>query len=179
MVAINIIAAISRRGGIGLNNKIPWDLKGDMSNFKRLTIGNGNNSVIMGRKTWESLNGCPLKNRKNIVISSILKNIDNNIKVVNSLGEAIEYSNKKKYTTTWIAGGSRIYDEALSVYKVSGLYLTRVDTGAVCDTFFPHFNDSFSINKLGEWETEHNMKYRYEYYISKALSTQIFSKDIC
>jgi len=82
MVAINIIAAISRRGGIGLNNKIPWDLKGDLYYFKKMTRGYGNNSVIMSRKTWESLNGKHLKDRKNIVISSTLKDNNNNIKVV-------------------------------------------------------------------------------------------------
>jgi dihydrofolate reductase len=174
MVAINIIAAISRRGGIGLNNKIPWNLKGDMSHFKKLTTGNGNNSVIMGRKTWESLNNKHLKNRKNIVISATLNNETNNIKVVPSLSQALKYSKYKEYDTAWIVGGSRIYDEALSTYNVSGIHLTRVDTEIVCDTFFPHFNSLFDINKIGGWHMEDDVRYRYEYYRSKALSTQIF-----
>lgn len=178
MVAINIIAAISRRGGIGLNNKIPWDLKGDLSYFKKMTMGRGNNSVIMGRKTWESLNDKPLRDRKSIVISSTLKDNNNNIKVVPSLTDALKYSEYKDYDVAWIAGGSRIYDEALASYKVSDIHLTRVDTETVCDTFFPHFYDLFKVNKVGEWNIENDIRYRYEYYRSNMLSTQIYN-EVC
>ena len=52
---INIIVACSRRNGMGLRNKLPWNLKHDLHNFQKKTIGNENNCVIMGRRTWESL----------------------------------------------------------------------------------------------------------------------------
>ena len=173
MVVINIIAAISRRGGIGLNNKIPWNLKGDLVNFKKVTIGDGNNSVIMGRKTWESLDGKPLPGRKNIIVSSKLDNKDNNIKVVPSLDEALKYNKCNDYNTAWIIGGSRIYDEVVATSNVSGLYITRVDTEAVCDTFFPHIHNLFNINKIGGWHMENDQRYRHEYYRSTKFSTQI------
>ena len=57
-----------------------------MANFKKLTVGDGNNSIIMGKNTWDSLNRKPLLNRKNIVISSTLKDFPDDVKVVTSLG---------------------------------------------------------------------------------------------
>jgi dihydrofolate reductase len=177
MVVINMIAAISKRGGIGLNNKIPWNLRADLVNFKKATVGYGNNSVIMGRKTWESLDGKHLSERKNIVVSSKLDNKDNNIKVVSSLDKALMYNYNNGYDAAWIIGGSRIYDEALATHKVSGLYITRVDTDTVCDTFFPHINKNFDLNKVGMWRMENDQRYRHEYYVSKKFSTQIYDDN--
>ena len=67
----NAIAAISKNKGIGLNNKLPWKLKEDLIRFKKITIGNGNNSVIMGKNTWNSIKF--LNNRHNYIISSTLQ----------------------------------------------------------------------------------------------------------
>ena len=63
---ISIIAAVSNDGVIGVNGKIPWDIPEDMKHFKNIT---SQNTVIMGRKTFESI-GYPLPNRINIVVSS-------------------------------------------------------------------------------------------------------------
>ena len=63
---ISIIAAVSNDGIIGVNGKIPWDIPEDMKHFKNIT---SQNTVIMGRKTFESI-GYPLPNRINIVVSS-------------------------------------------------------------------------------------------------------------
>lgn len=52
---LKMIVATSKNGGIGLNGKMPWYIPSDMSFFKEKTIGNGNNAVIMGKNTWESL----------------------------------------------------------------------------------------------------------------------------
>ena len=62
---ISIIAAVSKNGVIGVDNKLPWNLPEDLKRFKELTT---NNVVIMGRKTYESI-GKPLPNRINIVIT--------------------------------------------------------------------------------------------------------------
>ncbi len=104
------------------------------------------------------------------------KDNNNNIKVVPSLTDALKYSESKEYDVAWVAGGSRIYDETLATYKVSDIHLTRVDTEAVCDTFFPHFEDLFDINNVGGWYIENDIRYRYEYYRSKMLSTQIYNE---
>ncbi len=65
----NIIAARCLSGGIGFNGKLPWRCKSDLREFSKLTKGNGNNAVVMGRKTWESLPNA-LKDRTNIILSN-------------------------------------------------------------------------------------------------------------
>ena len=67
-MTISIIVAISDNGAIGRNNQLLWHIKEDLRYFKRITSGH---TVIMGRKTWESL-GKPLPNRRNIVVSRTL-----------------------------------------------------------------------------------------------------------
>ena len=64
-MSISIIVAIGNQGQIGVNNRLPWKLKEDLENFRKLTIGN---VVIFGRKTFESI-GRPLPNRINVVIT--------------------------------------------------------------------------------------------------------------
>ena len=67
---VNIIVAYCKNNGIGKDNSLVWNIKDDMAKFKRLTIGNKNNAVIMGRKTYESLNNINgLVNRDNLILS--------------------------------------------------------------------------------------------------------------
>ena len=63
---IHLIWAQDQNGGIGQNGKLPWHISEDLKNFKSLTI---NSTIIMGRKTWDSLPIKPLPNRKNIILS--------------------------------------------------------------------------------------------------------------
>ena len=69
---MNMIVALCRNRGIGFRNQIPWAFKKDIQYFRDMTIGNGNNAVIMGRKTWWSLPDAftPLPKRTNIILSS-------------------------------------------------------------------------------------------------------------
>ena len=71
---MNIIVAMCKNRGIGINGMIPWSLKEDMKFFKNKTIGNGNNAVIMGRNTFESIS-TTLPKRRNYVISSTKSNV--------------------------------------------------------------------------------------------------------
>ena len=66
-----MIVAMDEDGFIGRGNRLPWKLSSDMARFKELTEGGGFNSVIMGRKTWDSLPDAfrPLPERVNIVMS--------------------------------------------------------------------------------------------------------------
>ena len=65
MKKITIIVAVSENFVIGIDNKLPWHISEDLKNFKKVTL---NHSVIMGRKTFESI-GKPLIERRNIVIT--------------------------------------------------------------------------------------------------------------
>ena len=101
-MTFNAIVATSNNKGIGLNNKLPWNLKSDLLRFKKLTIGNGNNCIIMGKNTWNSINF--LNNRHNYIISSTLK-IDEKkgnyeIKSFESIDSLISYLNTKNYNSS-------------------------------------------------------------------------------
>ena len=63
------IVCMNDLGGIGINNRLPWKSKLEMDYFRKVTTGNGNNAVVMGRKTFESLNYRPLKNRRNYIFT--------------------------------------------------------------------------------------------------------------
>ena len=63
------IVCINDLGGIGNANQLPWKSKVEMDYFKKMTIGNGNNAVVMGRKTFDSMNQRPLKMRRNYVFT--------------------------------------------------------------------------------------------------------------
>ena len=81
-----LICAMAENRTIGRNNSLPWKLPEDLKYFKRTTMGN---SIIMGRKTWESI-GRPLPGRTNIIISRDSNYEAEKAKVVNSLGAAIK-----------------------------------------------------------------------------------------
>lgn len=128
---INIIAAVSRNNVIGINNSIPWKIKEDMQMFKKLTT---NNTIIMGRKTFESI-GKPLPNRKNIIISS---NKINDVITYSSLREAI---NNCKNEEIFLIGGSKIYEEGMNY--ADKLYITLVNKSINGDTYFPFIDPRF------------------------------------
>lgn len=110
-----VILAAAPNGGIGYMNTIPWKLKGDLQRFKDITMGN---IVIMGRTTYESLpNGLP--GRKVIVISERLANgavsLKENVYFAKSLSDAIYMAEDIEGTEVYIAGGAKVYEEALKL----------------------------------------------------------------
>ena len=68
---MKLIVGFCRNRGIGYQNMLPWHLSEDLKRCKKLTIGTGNNAVIMGRNTWESLpkKYRPLPKRTNVVLT--------------------------------------------------------------------------------------------------------------
>jgi dihydrofolate reductase/thymidylate synthase len=140
----NIIAAVDKFYGIGINNRLPWKkLKYDMQYFQNITTSNlpfKQNAVIMGRNTWESIphKYRPLPNRKNIVISSTLAD-GGNATVKASLDSALECCND--VDDIYVIGGSQLYKEALGHPGLENLYLTHIDKEYNCDTFFPITDD--------------------------------------
>ena len=140
---VNLIVAYDEDNlGIGKNGQIPWKNKTDMQWFKEVTTGNGNNAVIMGRKTFESLGKKPLSNRLNIVISSQLFNNINEQEgyhVVTRLEDAINLARSKDIENVFIIGGSKLYREAIEKDLVDVYFEDAVKTGLQdrdYDTFY-------------------------------------------
>lgn len=123
---MKLIVACTRNGGIGLDGRIPWKLKGELKRFKDIT-SDGNNAVLMGRKTWESLPKKPLPNRKNIVISrkakGAFRTIEDGIDACYACDEI------------FCIGGAEIYNYVLSKGKVDEIHLSMVKNDYECDTF--------------------------------------------
>ena len=106
---MKMIVAISKSRGIGLGNSLPWKVKADMEYFKNITKGKGNNCVVMGKNTWDSIDSQirePLPKRDKIVMSR--NNLDittPNTQSIKSISELYALCNKKNYDDVWIKEG--------------------------------------------------------------------------
>ena len=136
---IIIAAMTSGKRVIGKDGKLPWDIPEDLKNFRRLTA---NSTVIMGRKTFESI-GRPLPKRDNIVVSSKMEQQEG-VVVCKSVEEAVETA-KGFGRETFVIGGSGIYKAFLPV--ADKMYLSFVKKEYDGDVCFPEFDES-------EWNIE-------------------------
>ncbi|MFH1621418.1 MAG: dihydrofolate reductase [Patescibacteria group bacterium] len=129
---INIIVAIAKNNCIGKNGQLPWHIPEDMKHFKELTNGK---TVVMGRKTWESLpeKFRPLPDRLNVVVTRQAGyQVPVGVLVFPSLESALAaYKNDE----TFVIGGAQIYTQALP--QTDRLYVTHVDQVIDGDAFFP------------------------------------------
>lgn len=128
---LSIIVAAAENDVIGRDNQLIWRLPNDLKHFKALTTGH---TVIMGRKTYESL-GRPLPNRTHIIITRNPDYRQEGCTVVHSLDEAISLARAAGETEAFIIGGGEIYRQAWN--KADTLYLTRVHTQVEGDTSIP------------------------------------------
>tara|TARA_E500000178_G_C16845170_1_gene672484 strand:- start:153 stop:680 length:528 start_codon:yes stop_codon:yes gene_type:complete len=159
-----ISVAYDSKNGIGKNNSIPWYLPEDLKYFSKLTKGNGNNAIIMGKNTWLSLPKKPLKGRDNLILSKTLEINENSpknnlIKTFKYLNSIMEFSKEQNYDEVWIIGGSEIYNLFLNKLKVKRIYATLIDKDYECDTFFPLINNWTIVNK--ESTIKDNIKITY------------------
>lgn len=134
---ISIIVSVSENWVIGKNNKLLWNLSGDLKRFKDLTT---NNAVIMGQKTFESLPKGALPNRTNIVLTDndnfTAPDIIITHSIIESLAQAkFKHGNKSE---VFIIGGGMIYKQFLEFADY--IYLTVVHTTIDGDTSFPELN---------------------------------------
>ena len=131
---ISFIVAKAENNVIGIHNKLPWHLKDDLQNFKRLTMGH---HILMGRKTFESI-GKPLPGRMSLVISSEPKANDNAVFWFNSIFRAIKHAERSGESELFIIGGEKIFKYALSL--VDRIYLTEVSGDIKGDVYFPQLS---------------------------------------
>ena len=131
---ISLIVAKSENNVIGVNNKLPWHLKDDLQNFKKLTLGH---HILMGRKTFDSI-GKPLPGRMSLVVSSEPKANGESVLWFNSIFRAIKQAERSGETELFIIGGEKIYKYALSL--VDRIYLTEVHSVVDGDVFFPQLS---------------------------------------
>lgn len=129
---IRIIAAIGQNHEMGNEGSLLCSIPHDLQRFKEITMGH---TVMMGRKTWESLPTRPLPHRRNIVLThSDL--IDNRCERYASIHEALQSLSPTE--AIFIIGGATLYRQFLSLAHT--LYLTRIEERFIADTFFPEMD---------------------------------------
>jgi len=119
---------------IGKNNGLPWHFSSDLKHFKQLTTGN---TVLMGRKTFESI-GKPLPNRESFVLSKSKHQDKEHLKFFDSITSAIQQIPTQQ---GYIIGGETLYQQTLD--GVDGIYLTLIDAEYEGDAYYPEIPPYF------------------------------------
>ena len=161
---LSIIVAVAKNNVIGKDNKLIWHLPEDLKRFKRLTTGH---TIIMGRKTFESL-GRVLPNRKHIVLCNDAEmNIDDeNVEVIDSIDKIEKYENSEE--ENFVIGGASIYK--LLLPKASKLYITKINQEFDGDVYFPEIDENeWKIVEREQGIKDEKNPYDYEYitYVRK------------
>ena len=143
--------------GIGKDGELPWKIKEDLNFFSKLTKGNKNNAVIMGKKTWISLKKY-LPDRDNLVLSTSItldETHDNNIvKSFQSIEDVNEFCEKKNYDDVWVIGGAEIYNQFIEKDLCDQCIITFINNNYDCDTFFPVLDSKWVISSILPMETK-------------------------
>lgn len=161
---ISIIAAVDRRMAIGYQNKLLFWLPNDLKHFKALTTGH---TIIMGRKTFESLPKGALPNRRNVVLSSNASASCPGAEVFTSLEKALESCAEDE--EVYIIGGASVYRQALPL--ADRLCLTEIDAEAPqADAYFPPVDPAVWQEKSREAhaaDEKHPCPYTFTDYIRR------------
>lgn len=139
---LTTIAAVAQNGVIGNKNDLIWRLPDDLKRFKNLTKGH---TMIMGRKTWESIGAKPLPHRRHIIITRNFDYEAEGAEIVSTIDEALELAHTDEQV--FIAGGGEIYTLAMPYIKKMELTIVHYDFEG--DTHFPDFN-------YGDWREASN-----------------------
>lgn len=161
---LSIIVAKAKNNIIGKDNSVPWKLPDDLKRFREKTLGH---TIIMGRKTFESLGGI-LPDRKHIILSRNPDfNIDSDyVKVVHSFLELQEYMDDEE--EHFVIGGAIIYN--LLMPYCNKMYVTQLNKDFEGDSLFPRINEEewkeISREK-GPEDGINEFDYEYITYIKK------------
>jgi dihydrofolate reductase len=156
---ISIIVAVSEDGGIGKDNELLWHISEDLKRFKRLTSGH---TVIMGKKTWESLPRKPLPGRKNIVLTDIPGEYFDSSLTAYSIEDAL--SKCEKNEEIFVIGGGSVYKQFMTL--ADRLYITHVHKKAEADIYFPEIDlKVWQVIEKEEFKETENQGIPYSYTI--------------
>jgi dihydrofolate reductase/thymidylate synthase len=196
MKKFNVILATDLKGGIGINNNLPWKFLIDLNFFKSITCSHSilpsintlDNILIMGRKTWESMNCKSLPNRLSWVITSQYKelneiNTNSKIKFFGNFYSAYIASTIYTDADIWVMGGYKIYDEALRHWACDKVFWTQVE--GIFDTDISINMSDYSIEWIHQIiKTDINKKDNKLYQLtflqgfSKPLIEQLYLKTM-
>lgn len=161
---LSLIVAVANNNVIGKGNALIWHLPNDLKRFKEIT---SEKTIIMGRKTFESL-GRILPKRKHVVLckSGCLNIDDERVEIVKDISELNKYINDKE--EHFLIGGATIYKLLLD--KVNKMYITHINEDFEGDAFFPEFDtNEWEIIEREKGIRDEKNPYDYEYitYVRK------------
>ncbi len=168
------VTMCSKTRGIGYKQLSPFKFN-DMKRFEKLTMGEDNNAIVMGKKKWLSLPKKPLPYSKNIVISNSLKNV--NAIIYND--PMLILKDKQKYDNIWVIGGGQLYNFYLRQNLIKEIYLTEVfnhnNKNIEFDTFFPRIPKDFKCDLENETVWNEGVVYgpilfKYSYIYKKYVN---------
>lgn len=165
---IAIIVAIGKNGEIGYENDLLFNIKDDLKRFRDITL---NHTIVMGRKTFESLP--KMLPKRNHVVFSKNENYthhhitEKNIDRISIVSEVSSYLKEKEFSDdiVFVIGGGEIYKLAMDFAQK--LYVTHVDFSKNADTFFPEISSSWEISEKSEtfFDENENCSYNFVDYV--------------
>ncbi len=155
-MTINMIAAVARNRAIGYQNKLIYWLPNDLKRFRQLTTGH---TILMGRRTFESLPKGALPNRRNCVLTRSRKDIPG----CECFGTWEEFvASCRDDENIYIIGGASLYRSLLD--KADRLCLTEVDdTPSEADTFFPDYSQGWTEERREEHPADERHAHAYAF----------------
>ena len=153
-IKFKLIAAVCSDGGMGYKGRLPWPhCRADMAHFAKRTTGAGNNAVIMGKKTWDSIPARPLRNRANLILSSQPPETRETRETretqqthaehwFGTMPDLFAHLEAAEYDEVWIIGGASIYEQFLAMHatgeiRIDEMCVTTMEGQFECDTFIP------------------------------------------
>jgi len=159
MKIISHLVAVSNNGVIGVDNDLPWNLKADLAHFREYTL---NKTIVMGRKTFESI-GRPLPKRTNYVVSRTIESIPG-AHVFKSLDDAFksaESNSDEADNELVIIGGGYLFRDTIDTFNK--LLITRVDCDIEGDVFYPELDLSkWSLLNTESFNKDHENDYNFK-----------------
>lgn len=154
---LGLIWAQARDGVIGRDNDMPWHVPEDLAHFVEVTRGH---PVVMGRRTWDSLQVQPLPGRLNVVVSRSPINLPQGTVLAHSLEDALETARVAAQSgDVWVIGGAQLYRSLID--SADRIELTELDLTVEGDTFAPPIGSEWTRTE-GEWMTSREgVRYRF------------------
>ncbi|KAL4510482.1 hypothetical protein ABPG72_004636 [Tetrahymena utriculariae] len=180
-----VLAQTLKKQGIGYKNSLPWRLPNELKNFKKITTETKNkglqNSVIMGKNTWEALpkKQQPLKDRLNIVISTTMQEgqIADHSYACKSFDSALTFlEQQNQIQDALVIGGAKLCQQALNDHRLRQIHLTRLGVEVECDVFMQKdYLKNFDLVEVSETQSENNLNYDFTRYFNKNYKGQVDS----
>lgn len=156
---LGLIWAQAANRVIGRDGDMPWYVPEDLAHFKAVTSGH---PVVMGRRTWESLQVRPLPGRLNIVVSRGDVELPGGAELAHSIDEALAIADASGAAEVWAIGGATLYRELVDC--ADRIELTELDLDVDGDTFAPEIGPGFQ-SEADQWQTSREgTRYRFVTY---------------